>query len=149
MPKNKDLQNMLTSFEKEVGHIKEWQIDLKQRASMMASDAGLASKAQKKGIHSYTKDERKKIASKAGKVRGSIMGKVNVENGHWAKCHQLAKEACYIPVLQCDKKTGEVIKEWKAAKIAADELKISYTALNNNLQGLSKSFCGFIWKYKE
>lgn len=61
---------------------------------------------------------------------------------------ELAKEACYIPVLQCDKKTGEVIKEWKGSKVAAIELNIRDTAINNNLKGLSSSSGGFIWKYK-
>ena len=149
MGRNKDLQKLLTSFEEEVGHIKEWQLDLADRARSMASDAGKIAKSKKAGIHGWDSKKRKEIASKAGKVRGAIMGKVNVESGHWAKCHELAKEACYIPILQCDKETGEVIKEWKSAVHANKETGISKTAINNNLKGLSKSSGGFVWKYKE
>ena len=148
MSKNQDLQKMLTSFEQEVGHLKEWQIDLKERARSQASDAGKACAQQKKGFHGLNTEQKKELASKAGKVRGKIIGKVNVESGHWAKCHQLAKEACYVPILQCDKKTGFVIKEWPSAIHATQELNISNTAINNNLRGLSSSSGGYIWKYK-
>jgi hypothetical protein len=148
MSKNQDLQKILTSFEQEVGHLKEWQIDLQERARSMAKDAGKSSVNQKKGIHGLSKEDKIKIASKAGKVRGSIIGKANVISGHWAKCHQLAKEACYVSILQCDKKTGTIIKEWKSAVHAMEETGISKTAINNNLKGLSSSSGGYIWKYK-
>jgi hypothetical protein len=119
------------------------------KTSNQSSKAGKACKEQKKGIHGYNAEQRKALASKAGKIRGKIVGKAHVESGHWAKCHELAKEACYIPVLQCDKKTGIVIKEWKGSKVAAQQLGISHTAISNNLKGLSKSSGGFIWKYKQ
>lgn len=112
-------------------------------------NAGQESFKQKKGFHSFDDKKRKEVNSKAGKIGGKVTGNLNVESGHWAKCHELAKEVCYIPVLQCNKKTGEVIKEWKGIKVAADKLKISHTAINNNLKGLSRSSGGFIWKYKE
>lgn len=147
MAKNKDLQKMLTSFQEEVSNIKEWQLDLAARARAQASKAGkLGGKALYKKL---TEEEIKERSSIAGKKGGKITGKKNVESGHWAKCHQLAKEACYIPILQCDKKTGEVIKEWKSAVHVTEETGISNTAINNNLRGLSKSSGGFIWKYKE
>ena len=100
-------------------------------------------------LHSkYSKEKTLEWANMGG-TYGHIQGKKNVESGHWAKCHELAKEACYVPILQCDKKTGEIIKEWKSAKIAAKELGLSNTAISNNLTGGTKSSGGFIWKYKE
>lgn len=118
-------------------------------ANNNASKAGKQSKLKKKGIHSYTFEQRKIQASIAGKIRGKLVGKGNVESGHWARCHELAKEACYIPILQCEKKSGKIIKEWKGTSLAAAELGISNKAINNNLKGLSKSCGGFIWKYKK
>ena len=112
------------------------------------AEKGKASFEKKAGFHSMSKEERIKLNSRAGKTRGSIIGKANVESGHLDNIRELAKEACYIPVLQCDKNTGEVIKEWKGSKVAAIELNIRDTAINNNLKGLSSSSGGFIWKYK-
>lgn len=118
-------------------------------AKSISSNGGKACKLKKKGIHSFNSEQIKKQASIAGKIRGKLVGKGNVESGHWAMCHKLAKEACYISILQCDKKTGKVIKEWKGATIAADELGLNNKAINNNLKGISKSCGGFIWKYKK
>ena len=146
MGKNKDLQKMLTEFEKEFGHIKEWQLDLENRARAQASDAGKLGGA---ALHSKYSKEQIKEWAKMGGTYGKIQGKKNVESGHWAKCMRLAREACYVAILQCDKKTGEVIKEWKSAVHANKETGISKTAINNNLKGLSKSSGGFVWKYKD
>jgi hypothetical protein len=118
-------------------------------ANKNASKAGKQSRIKKKGIFGLSKEEVIKNASIAGKIRGKIIGRANVESGHWAKCHELAKEACYIPILQCDKKTGKIIKEWKGTQIAADSLNINNKAINNNLKGLSKSCGGYVWKYKK
>lgn len=38
MSKNKDLQKLLTSFEEEVGHIKEWQLDASSRMQSLNND---------------------------------------------------------------------------------------------------------------
>lgn len=130
-------------------NLPQYKIDRIENIVKYASYAGKQCKIQKKGIHAFDSEKRKKQASIAGKIRGKLVGKGNVESGHWAKCHQLAKEACYIAILQCDKKTGKVIKEWKGATVAADELGLSNKAINNNLKGLSKSCGGFIWKYKK
>lgn len=88
MGKNKDLQKMLTEFEKEFGHIKEWEIDRNNQLASVASEGGkktlpkgihteiqkLGNKkavATEKGIHSPKyKDKRSEWGSLAGKKGG-------------------------------------------------------------------------------
>ena len=55
-------------------------------------------------------------------------------------------EAKYIPINQYDI-DGKFLQVWKGAKVANDKLKISRSAINNNLKGLSKTAGGFIWRY--
>ena len=43
MGKNKDLQKMLAEFEKEFGHIKEWEIDRNNQLASISSEGGYAS----------------------------------------------------------------------------------------------------------
>ena len=51
------------------------------------------------------------------------------------------------PILQYDKQ-GNFIKEWKSAKVAADELGFKQTNINANCLGKLKTAYGFIWKFK-
>jgi len=145
----KKLQAELNSIEQKYSDTPQYKIDRIENLKNVSSFAGKQSKLKNKGVHSFDENKRKEIASKAGKIRGKIIGNANVKSGHWAKCHLLAKEACYIPILQCDKKTGKIIKKWKGTQIAATELGLNNKAINNNLKGLSKSCGGFIWKYQE
>jgi hypothetical protein len=83
MPKNKDLQNMLTSFEKEVGHIKEWEIERINNLKAVNTNesqskggkvggpiGGKISKDNKLGFHSMSKEQRSEIGKKVGKEIG-------------------------------------------------------------------------------
>ena len=120
-----------------------------ERDARLRSQSKDAGKLGAKALHTkYSKEQTLEWANMGG-TYGKIQGKKNVESGHWRKCHELAKEACYIPILQCDKKTGKIIKEWKSTVHANKETGISKTAISNNLKGLSKSSGGFIWKYKK
>lgn len=51
------------------------------------------------------------------------------------------------PIFQYDKQ-GNFIQEWESAKYAAKILNIGYKAINNNLNNLSITSEGFVWKYK-
>lgn len=51
------------------------------------------------------------------------------------------------PVLQYDKQ-GNFIKEWESGKHAAKILNLNYHSVNNNLNNLTNTSGGFIWKYK-
>jgi hypothetical protein len=44
---------------------------------------------------------------------------------------------------------GDFIKEWPNARIAAQELNLNYTAINDCCRGKQKTSQGFIWRYKE
>ena len=132
---------------------RNYQISVKngKKAKESGQWKSIASKGGKNGILAMRKHYGKdKLVEwcKMGGTYGKIQGKKNVESGHWKRCHELSKEACYIAVLQLDKKTNKILKEWKGAKIAANELNISYTAINNNLKGITSSSGGFVWKYK-
>lgn len=67
-----ELQEMLTSFEEEVGHIKQWQIDRNNTISAHASMGGIA-------VHKTGKIDYKKLQS-TGKVPGGVSaGKLKKE----------------------------------------------------------------------
>lgn len=50
------------------------------------------------------------------------------------------------PIYQFDI-NGNFIKEWLSARLADNELNISYKSISQNLRGKSKSAGGYIWKY--
>jgi len=66
---NEELQKLLTSFEQEVGHIKEWQIDRSEQIKSVNKNGGKASLGSGKYKH---------IQSMGGKVAG----RKSVESGH-------------------------------------------------------------------
>jgi hypothetical protein len=51
------------------------------------------------------------------------------------------------PVFQYDLE-GNFIKEWENGRIAAQELRINYSGLNDNCRNKQKTAAGYIWKYK-
>ena len=51
------------------------------------------------------------------------------------------------PVLQLDKATGEVIREWECAADAARELSINFRNISLCCSGKRKSAGGFKWKF--
>ena len=75
-------------------------------------------------------------------IRLSKLGNKNPMYGITGSNHPKSK-----PIKQFDK-FGSFIKEWENGKIAADNLNISYGALNGCLNGKSKISSGFIWKFK-
>lgn len=142
MDKNKDLQKMLTEFEKEFGHIKEWEIDRNERIKSYAGDAGkiggkVTGKINIKSGHWY------KMNVMGGKVQGKIQGKKNVESGHLDRIREVQKKA----VLQFDK-DGNFIKEWDSQGAASRELKLQQSKISEVCRGKRKTTGGFIWKYK-
>ena len=68
---NEELQKLLTSFEQEVGNIKQWEIDRKDNLKAVCKDGAQASLKSEKFLE---------VRSKGGKV----IGKRNVESGHLA-----------------------------------------------------------------
>lgn len=60
----------------------------------------------------------------------------------------LPNKLCNKPILQLDTITNILIKEWESAIVAAKELKISRTGINNCLKLRTKSSAGYLWKYK-
>lgn len=58
------------------------------------------------------------------------------------------REKRSIPILQIDKKTDEVIKEWKSMNKAQKELNIK-TKIYEVISGKRKSAGGYYWKRKE
>ena len=109
MGKNKDLQKMLTEFEKEFGHIKEWEID---RNNQLAS-----------------------IASDGGKATGPKLGRHNVESGH---LQNIAKSGGLTtplkPILQFTKQ-GVFVKEYESVKSAAKAVNSNNSVIVNHLKG--------------
>lgn len=69
---NEELQKMLTSFEQEVGHIKDWQIDRNERIKSVSSQGGTISGTNKfknkTGFFARNEEQIKKDNKKAGSI---------------------------------------------------------------------------------
>lgn len=78
-----ELQKLLTSFEKEVGHITEAKIDQINGAKIGAAIRAKKVVDEKLGFHGATKEQRSEWAKLYGHLGGNIQGKKNVESGHW------------------------------------------------------------------
>jgi len=140
-----ELQKLLTSFEEEVGHLKEWQID---RNNQLAS-----------------------VASKGGKSVVNKMNDINRKSGHFEKLRnnkigkkrdeetkqkiQLGTSHSWRAILQFDK-NGNFIKEWQnfgdierglSIELNRKIVKQPIWAVCNQ-KPKHKSAYGFIWKYK-
>lgn len=59
------------------------------------------------------------------------------------------RKALSKPVLQLDKKTGEVIRRWECIKDAARKLKISAGSVSGCCHGKGKSAYGFRWRFDD
>jgi len=67
-----------------------------------------------------------------------------------------AKEACKnfdmagrkCPIIQIDKTTNQIIKEYPTIKCAADHFGVHPTCILGVLKGRRKSSCGYFWRYK-
>ena len=70
------------------------------------------------------------------------------KNPEWIENHREAsRKALAKPVLQLDKDTGEVIREWECARDAERELGIS-NHISACCNGKKKSTGGFRWRFK-
>lgn len=70
---------------------------------------------------------------------------------HYSKMHsgKLGKEhPASKPILQLDKNTDEVIKEWACAMDVQREMGINHSNISRCCNGKLKSSGGYIWKYK-
>ena len=56
--------------------------------------------------------------------------------------------AASIPVLQINKNTGEVIKEWPSTRIASEEVGVDSSGIVKACKGKLKTTGGFKWQYK-
>lgn len=52
-------------------------------------------------------------------------------------------------IIQIDKKTGKIIKEFASLKEAQEETGINYTNISKVANGQGKSAGGYVWKFKE
>jgi hypothetical protein len=90
-------------------------------------------------------------------IHSCLIGKHKIAKGfQWRKYKNLSgigfpspKKICNKPILQLDSSNYTLIKEWKSSVIAAKELNVSRTAINNCLRLKTKSSAGYLWKYKE
>lgn len=142
MGKNKDLQKMLTEFEKEFGHIKEWQIDRDERIKSYASDGG-KKRGAIMGKANVESGHWQKMLVLGGQVQGKIQGKKNAESGHLDRIREVQKKS----IVQFDK-DGNFIKEWGSQGDAARELKLSQSKISEVCRGNRKTHGGFIFKFK-
>lgn len=169
MGKNKDLQKMLTEFEKEFGHIKEWEIDRNERLRAQSKDAanenvksGHIQKLGKKwgsincknpnfikankelidknGQHQFTQEDRLKAGKNSWKKRKNT--------NHINNMIQKSNEVCSKPIL-CFTKDEKFVKEYKSLSDASKDVGVSKTAIFYCVQGKQKTSAGFIWKYKK
>jgi hypothetical protein len=80
---NEELQKLLTSFEQEVSHIKEWQIDRNNNLRAVNTTetqsnggkiggkiSGQIAKEKKLGFHSMDKEHRSKVSKEVGDIIG-------------------------------------------------------------------------------
>lgn len=136
---NEELQKLLTSFEQEVSHIKQWEIDRNVQLKSVCSaggKAGVIIMNQKNKINGHFE---KLTKNKIGKKRSiDTVNKIKEGSKHsWKSVLQFTKD-------------GEFIKEWPNFTAIRDELGYAHTNIcaccKNNPK--HKTSYGFIWKYK-
>ena len=146
MGKNKDLQKMLTEFEKEFGHIKEWEIDRDERLRAQSKDAGkLCPKwAQSKG-------GKKNIKSGHLKKISHLGGKAHAKSGHIQKISKLGTEAAAKinkkSVVKLNK-SGNLLEIYESVLEASLKNNRTSSTISNNIAGRTK-YCGgfkYMWK---
>lgn len=142
MGKNKDLQKMLTSFEEEVGDIKEWEIERNDRLRAQSKDAAklVTKEAKSKGGKQNVKSGHlSKIAS--------LGGKANAISGHIQSLQpigtKIASELNKKRIVKLDK-NGILIEIYESMKEAAILNNRTQSTISNNVANRTK-YCG---KYK-
>lgn len=121
-------------------HSKESKIKM----SNSAKDRVISSEMEKQRRSRISKSNMKsKSKEHIENIRKSKLGKNNPMFGKTGNNNKLSK-----PVIQYT--LDEVkVKEWDNARIAAKELGLSYSAINANCNGRTKSSGGYLWKFKE
>lgn len=169
MGKNKDLQKMLTEFEKEFGHIKEWQIDRDERLRSQSKDAanvnvksGHIQKLGKKwgkiasrhpnfvkANKEFTENNlQHKLTKKEMGRGGDTTWEKRKDTNHIIMMVEKSKLVCSKSVI-CLNKDGEFIKEYPSLSEAGRDVGVSKVAIFKCLNGKQKTSAGFIWKYKD
>lgn len=101
----------------------------------------------KKRMNEANKKKAKGPEWRKKQLEGS---KKRSQNTEWQKnVSEANKKRCSKPVLQLDKNTGEVIKEWASLAEAERNTGILETHISRVCLGKRKSAGGFGWKYKE
>ena len=88
--------------------------------------------------------------SKKREWRKNIMEAANLRSKDpvWlAKNREAVRKACAKPILQLDKSTGEVIREWECQRDIERELGINQRNISACCLGKRKSTGGFKWKF--
>ena len=104
---NEELQKLLTSFEQEVGNIKQWEIDRKDNLRAICKDGGISNGKKhlqnRTGLFSRTDEKIKSDAIKGGKIGGaktasmgylSRAGKISVESPNHVNNKRLTCPHC-------------------------------------------------------
>lgn len=72
-----------------------------------------------------------------------------VKNTDWEAIGEKVAEKISIPILQLNKDTMEVVKEWKSSMEAQRDGGFNNGNINSCLKGRYKTCGGYIWRYKE
>ena len=145
MGKNKDLQKMLTEFEKEFGHIKEWEIDRNERLRGQASDAAsmIPNEARSRGGKTNAKSGHLKRIAHLG-------GNANVKSGHIQNISKLGAEAAaklsIKAVVKLDKR-GNLLGVYNSLREAQEKNNVK--SISNNIAGRTKYCKGYKYMFKE
>ena len=71
------------------------------------------------------------------------------EHNHMLQMNKKSVEKCSIPVLMCDPKTHEVIKEFPSVSQGARYVQTYSTNISAVCKGKAKTSKGYYWKYKD
>lgn len=85
-------------------------------------------------------DEWRKNVTEAAKKRS--------QDPEWLRKNaETTRKSHNKPVLQFNKETGEVIKEWQCAADAWRETGINFKSISSCCNGRQKSAGGYVWRY--
>lgn len=84
----------------------------------------------------FSEEHKRKLSDAKKGIKYSEKHREKIADGHKK------------PILQIDKTTGEVIREWKSATDVNKELGLNKSHITACCKGKLKSVGGYIWKYK-
>ncbi len=91
--------------------------------------------------HTMSEEHKNKIASS---LTGKKRGKISEEQRQKLSESSTSKK----PVLQIDRETNDIIKEFESCDVAAKEVNISPSGIAGVCRGRRKTSAGYKWKYK-